>query len=69
MSSILNSTAQLSAALEQVISETFQTARVGVFGDKTFPYIVAIGRWNQHTEFSLDTLADELALRIVRGPL
>jgi hypothetical protein len=69
MTSILQSTAQLSAALEQIISETFQTARVSVFGDKTFPYIVAIGRWNQRTEFSLDTLADELAVRIVWGEL
>ena len=69
MSSILNSTAQLSAALEHIISEVFQANRVGIFGNKTFPYLKVIGRWNQQTEFSLDKLADELAVRIVRGPL
>jgi hypothetical protein len=37
MSSILKSTAQLSAALELIISEVFQSNRIGVFGDKTFP--------------------------------
>jgi len=69
MSSILNSTAQLSAALEQIISETFQANRIGIFADKTFPHIKAVGRSNQLTNFSLDILADELAVHIVRGPL
>jgi hypothetical protein len=69
MTSILNSTALLSAALETIICDVFQANRVGVFGDKTFPYLRVIGRWNQQTEFSLDKLADELAVRIVRGPL
>jgi hypothetical protein len=69
MSSILNSTAQLSAALEQIICAALRASRVGVFGDKTFSYVKVIGRWNQQTEFSLDKLADELAVRIVRGPL
>jgi hypothetical protein len=69
MSSILNSTAQLSAALEYIICETLRANRVGIFADKTFPYVRVIGRWNQQTEFSLDKLADELAVRIVRGPL
>jgi hypothetical protein len=69
VSSILRSTAQLSTALEFIISDVFQANRIGVFGDKTFPYLRCIGRWNQLTEFSLDKLADELAVRIVRGPL